>query len=348
MSKYSIGIDLHKSIIQVCVMDPAGEIAEERRFRVSNAEDGVRVIEYLSAWKSAGRYVVEAVGCDRWFVNEAKARGFDIVVADPAKLGLRMSGKKTDRRDALELARRLRLGDIDRSAFTYYPTEHEFGSRKLLRTRHRLIQVRQTLVCQIRGILDAYLVRPTPASLWTKKGIAWLRSLQVGTDDLSAALQALTESLAGIQGQIAGLDAQIRRKAKDPDVAVLSNVLPSVSTLTAATIVAELGDVSRFKNTRAVTAYAGLAPRVMNSAETTFHGRITKQGNPELRWILSEWAVRLLHFNSEVRGWAAPQYRKRHKNKVRIALARRLLIAVHVMLSRGEVFSMEKCLALRT
>ena len=59
------------------------------------------------AWRKGGRYVVEALGLNRWFVNASREAGFDIVVVDAVKLNLRVLGKKTDRRDAHELARRL-------------------------------------------------------------------------------------------------------------------------------------------------------------------------------------------------------------------------------------------------
>ena len=99
------------------------------------------------------------------------------------------------------------------------------------------------------------------------------------------------------------------------------------------------------QDSRAVASDAGLAPRVLNSAEATFHGRITEQGNPELRWILSEWAVRLMSRHPLAKAWAAPRLQRMHKNKVRIALARRLLVGVYIMITRGEEFSLERCLA---
>jgi len=107
----------------------------------------------------------------------------------------------------------------------------------------------------------------------------------------------------------------------------------------------ELGDVNRFANAKAVAAYAGLVPRVSQSADTKHHGRLTKRGNRELRWILGEWAVRLLKTNRLAQAWAKPLLRRMHKNKVRMALARRLLIGVYILLKRGEVFSLERCLA---
>ncbi|HLG18350.1 MAG TPA: transposase, partial [Bdellovibrionota bacterium] len=144
-AKYSIGIDLHKSVIQVCVLDEGGEVIEEFRESIETLELGMAVVGWLTKWRDGGRLVVEAVGVNRSFVNACQEAGLGIVVADPVKLNLQMLGRKTDRRDAKELARRLYLGDIDAYATTYYPTEDEYGVRKVLRVRHHLVKVRQQI-----------------------------------------------------------------------------------------------------------------------------------------------------------------------------------------------------------
>lgn len=102
--------------------------------------------------------------------------------------------------------------------------------------------------------------------------------------------------------------------------------------------------MKRFAGPRAVAAYAGLVPRVNQSADKAHHGRMTKQGNPELRWILSQWAVRLMKDDPLVRSWAQKLRRRVHKNKARMALARRLLVGLWVMLTRGEAFDLRRCL----
>jgi transposase len=88
----------------------------------------------------------------------------------------------------------------------------------------------------------------------------------------------------------------------------------------------------------------GLVPRVANSGDTHPHGRLTKRGNPELRWSVSAWAVRLLAYAPHARAWARPRLRRLHQNKVRMALARRLLAGVDVSQTRGAEFSLERCL----
>lgn len=343
---YFVGIDLHKEVIQVCVLDARGEKVAEHRFPGGSLDQGLAVVEFLKRWKEGGRYGVEAIGMNRWLVNAMQAQSMKVVVVDAVKLNLRMLGKKTDRRDAYEIARRLWLGDIDRNAKTHYPDEEEYGGRKLLRTRHKLVQLRQQTVNQVRGILNAYRIA-APCDLSSKKNLEWLAQVELPAKPLTDCLRALRQVLCTVQSSIDSLTDLIEAEASKADVACLQQNLEGVGPLTALTIRRELGDVTRFHCTRAVASYAGLAPRVANSADKAHHGKITKRGNSELRWILSEWAVRLMTRNPLVRRWAAPLLRRMHKNKVRIALARRLLIGVYFMLRHGVAFSLERCLATR-
>lgn len=345
---YFVGIDLHKEIIQVCVLDARGEKINEQRFAGGTLEQGLAVVKFLGQWREGGRYAVEAIGMNRWLINAMRQQGMDVIAVDAVKLNLRMLGKKTDRRDAYEIARRLWLGDIDRNAKTYYPSEEEYGCRKLLRTRHKLVQVRQQLVNQVRGLLNAYRVAAPKGALSSKKNLEWLSRIELATSKLlTDCLRGLEQSLRSVQGSIDALTMRIEEEASKEEVSFLQDDLESVGPQTALSLRRELGDVHRFTNARAVASYAGLAPRVANSADKAHHGKITKRGNSELRWILSEWAVRLLTRNPLVKRWAAPLLRRMHKNKVRIALARRLLIGVYFMLRRGEAFSLERCLATR-
>jgi transposase len=296
---------------------------------------------------ASGRLAVEAMGCNRWFVNSARERGWDVLVVNANKLALRREGKKTDRRDAYEIARRLFLGDLDRCARSYYPTDAEYGQRKLTRVEHSLIRKRTSTIAEIRGLLNAYKVVAPSSVLWTKKSIAWLRTVTMPTDEMTFALQILVEDLASTQGLVARMKRRIEQAAaEDRDAQFLIRELPSVAAHTALMLRSELGDADRFRNARAVACYAGVVPRVTASADVSHHGAMTKRGNAHLRWIAGQWAVRLLAKNEVVQAWARPRYRRMHKNKLRVALTRRLIVGVWVLLSRGEVFSLEKCLGL--
>ena len=245
---------------------------------------------------------MEAVGLNRWFVNACREAGLDVLVCDPRKLD--KLGKKTDRRDAREMARRLWLGDLDRMARTYYPSDAEYGRRKLLRVRRRLVQMRQQTINQLRGMLHAYQIPAPRGVLYTGPSRKRLASVQLPVAELQQAFEALLAVLEGLQGQIAALNRRVRRLPREEaEVAVLATEIPGIGAPSAATLLAELGDVRRF-----------------------------------------QWAVRLMKDNPLVRAWAQRLRRRVHKNKARMALARRLLVGLWVTLTRGEAFDLERCL----
>ena len=346
VTRFFVGVDLHKTVIQICVLDHFGEIVEERRHLATDLVDGMKVIDSLMKYRDLGRVAVEAIGVNRWFVNNLLDHGFDITVCDPTKLNLKMLGRKTDRQDTLEIARRLMLGDIDRNARTYYPSDEEYGMRKVIRTRHGLVEMRQGVINQIRSMLNAYKITDYGGSLLSQKALRMLKLQAWPTEQMAAVAQALITTLEGLSESIDQLGHQLQNMAKKPIIREMIKLLPYAGAVTASTMFYELGDVRRFEKTRAVASYVGVVPRVNQSADTAHHGRLTKRGNRELRHVLGQWAVRLLGHNDQVKKWAEPRLRRSHKNKVRMALARRLLIGVYKMLRTGEVFSMERCLGL--
>ena len=289
---------------------------------------------------------VEAVGLNRWFVNACQQSGYDLIVVDAGQLNLRALGKKTDRRDALEIARRLRMGDLDRHAKTYYPSDDEYSVRKLERVRHDLVGQRTHLGNRIGSLLDAYKLPRPRGSIYSRPSLAFLKTVRFPAADLDLCLKALASALAGVHESVVRLTKRIEERAQETEVAALQSMVPQVGAQTALTLVYELGDVARFKNARAAASYSGLVPRVANSGDLSHHGRITKRGNVELRWILNQCAVRLLTTHRLVQTWAEPRLKRMHKNKVRTALARRLLVGIYHVLRNGEVFSMSRCLGM--
>ena len=345
MLKYHVGIDLHKTVAQICVLDADGEIVKERRFDIPDHAAGDALVAWLGHWAPEGRFAVESLGVNRWFVNDCRAAGYDLLVAHAAQMELRKTGKKTDKRDAREIARRLRLGDLHRHARSYFPTNEEYGRRQLLRFRYAQVNRRKQVESRIGAMLNAHLIRPPHRTLDCKKNLAWLKELDLPTEEETYVLRMHVPELETLNAQIAVLDKRIRELGDVEEVAVIERQLPSVGVLSAATILYELGDVTRFESSKQVAAYAGLVPTVHQSGEgKAHHGRITKRGNRKLRWTLSQWAVRLLTNYPVAQAWAARQHSNLTPNKRRTALARRLLVGVYVMLSRGEVFSLERCL----
>ena len=107
-------------------------------------------------------------------------------------------------------------------------------------------------------------------------------------------------------------------------------------------LLAEIGDIGRFRDKQALCSYAGLVPRVRESAGKAARGGITRQGSPWLRWILVEAAQVATRTSPAAREYFLRLRRKKHPHVARVALARKLLYAVYALLHDGIVFEEEK------
>lgn len=345
VAQHFIGVDLHKTVLQYCVVDGKGDIVHEQRVTIAPDAAGVAVFDEFLRWRPGCRVAVEAVGMNRWFVNGLVERGIPVVVADPIKLNLKVLGKKTDKRDAREIARRLWLGDIDRDAKTWYPDDEVYGDRKLARTRQDLMVQRQHLSNQIKALLRAYNVSPPAKTLHSKSGIKGLLAMRLVNDQLTRSLHELTNAMAAMAAGVEALKDEIESRVEvDPRMHAAMVQLPSMGAVSVLTLLSELGDAGRFRDAKAVASSGGMVPRVYQSADTSHHGRLTKRGNRGLRFILGQWAVRLMGASAIVAVWARQKRKRLHVNKVRMALARKLLIGVWVMLTRGVAFNLKLCL----
>ena len=220
-----------------------------------------------------------------------------------------------------------------------------YGDRKLVRTRRQMMKHRLALNNEIRAQLRAYNISPPAKTLHCKKGVAGLLAIEMPNPALTACLHALTRAMADLEVSIAELTEQIeKRVASDERLRTLQQQLPSMGALTTLTLVCELGDVHRFRNAKAIASSGGVVPRVYQSADTAHHGRMTKRGSRSLRSVLGQWSVRLMAHDDLVSAWAAPKKQRLHKNKVRMMLARKLLVGVAVSLRRDEPFDLRRCL----
>lgn len=343
--QYWIGVDLHSRVAQVCVLDESGERFFEERYRGSSLEEGLELVRELADRFPGAPLAVEALGSNRWFVRACREHGLQVTVTHAAHLGLKQSGRKTDRRDAYELARRHRLGDIERNAQSYHPDDDEYGWRQLLRRRHGLVQQRTSLIVQVRAMLRAHRIAQPKGDLYGPRNLEKVKAIRTENADEQVTFDALLSAFEAIHSSIVALDARISELVRKHERLVPLLSLPYVGPITAGTLVAELGDVRRFRSAKAVASYAGLVPRVDSSADQGHNGRLVRHGNRELRFVLGEWAVQLLARHPAVRAWADPRLARMPKNKVRVALARKLLVGVWHTLRTGEVFSLERCLA---
>ena len=143
---------------------------------------------------------------------------------------------------------------------------------------------------RIHAILHANLIPKYSGHLFGKAGRKWLASLPL-PDEERAILARLVDELERISAQLAELDKVIARKALDDPRARRLMTIPGIGPVVASTVLASIGDVSRFPTPEKLSSYFGLTPKVRQSGDRPArHGRISKQGNVAARKMLVEAA----------------------------------------------------------
>src|SRR5256886_4086570 len=114
--------------------------------------------------------------------------------------------------------------------------------------------------------------------------------------------------------------------------------IPGIGECSAMMLLAEIGDLGRFRDQQALCSYAGLVPRVRESAGKAARGGITRQGSSWLRWIMVEAAQVATRTSPAARAYYERLRKKKHAHVARVALARKLLVAVYALLHDGLAF----------
>jgi transposase len=210
----------------------------------------------------------------------------------PRKPGERV---KTDRRDALKLARSLRAGDLTR---VWVPDEEQEAMRDLTRARADMKGQEQ----KARQQLNAFVLRhghgwPSNRGRWTQAHFNWLESLTFAHDWQQVVLQEYLNAVRAASQRVADLTAQLMRALPQwslaPVVASLV-ALRGVDKVAAVTLLAELGDLSRFDSPTQLMAFLGLVPSEHSSGRRQRKGALTLTGNAHARRMLIEsaWSYR--------------------------------------------------------
>ncbi|MER5223067.1 IS110 family transposase [Streptomyces flaveus] len=205
--------------------------------------------------------------------------------------------------------------------------------RAVLRHHAQLVRLRTLIRNRIRAILADHGCDRT-SSCWSAPGRQWLEELPL-TAVSRMVVANMLETIDALQVVIDRVEVHLAQTAKaDPRVKALTALL-GVGRLTALTILAEVGDVSRFDSARKLASWAGLTPTVRGSDRTVRYGHISKQGNPWLRWIMNEAAQTAKRSPDYIDTYARITHR-RGKKIATMAIARKLLARAWHVLSEAE------------
>ena len=334
-----VGIDLHKKTISGCVVvKERGQkkIAARKRLECRD-EAGIK-----SWFRELGKFevVVEATASYEWFVKLVEPLAQRVVLAHPKKLRIIAESKrKSDKLDAQVLAEFLASDEIP---LAYRPCPRVREHRTLVRWRN-FIQRRITSVKnKLRHILAAY--NADVPNLFTAEGRAHLATVQLSAADRFVADQLVVE-LDQHQERLAAATRLLREFAAAAPLAerearAILDSVPNVGPVTTDVVLAELGDWRRFGSQADVVCYAGLAPGFRESAGKAKQLGITKEGSRLLRWVMIEFAWRMVGTS---RKWGGHYHRLEARvgaKKAIVAIARRLLGMIFALLRTGRKYSL--------
>jgi transposase len=334
MNMIVMGLDQHRAQITAEWVDTmTGELSRSRIVPADRA--GVR--RFLSRFRGRQLEVaLEATTGWRFLVEELRRIGAEVHLAEPAETAALRGNKKrakNDRADARHLRELLQAGRLPES---WIPPDHILDLRARVRLRHTLIEQHTEWQQRIQAVLYHHGC-PQRRRLMEGDGRDWLDAQPLP----EAAREQITVALAMIDAvdlQIAPLDRYLRPYARrQTGCEALIDAYYGVGELVAVTILAELGDCTRFSSSREAVRYGGMDITVYQSDRHRAPGHLSRQGPPALRWALYEAAQRARFPNSPDRAWYLETAERLGGNRACLALARKLLKrCYHTLRELGE------------
>jgi transposase len=288
-----VGMDVHKETISIAC---GAEGEEIRQFGTipNNSAALDSLVRKLVGTGKIPYFVYEAGAGGYTIFRHLKRRGLACMVAAPSLIPRKAGDRiKTDKRDAAMLARLLRAGEL---TGVHVPDAEDEAVRDMYRARCDAKQMEKTARQNLLSFLLRNGVEYPGRTHWTKMHFRWLRELSLPAAQ-QLVLQEYLDTVEQCRERVARYDSMLQEIAagwkRAREVENLQS-LRGINVLTAIGIVAELGDIRRFKSARQLMAYVGLVPSENSSGGKVRKGGITKTGNSHARRLLVEsaWSYR--------------------------------------------------------
>jgi transposase len=325
-----LAVDLHKDYVVIGGVNPhLDTVLSPRRIE-------------LPAWmrwaptnlKPTDILVIESTSNAWDFYDQVAPLVAKVVVANPRLVKLIASARvKTDKVDTMSLAKLLAVNLIPE---VWVPPLVVREARGLLAHRRRLVRNRTMVTNRLQSLLLRHNLPGPEGNPFCVANLPWWETLSVSPTEKLRIRQDLATA-EHLSGQITELDAEIARlstQAPWADQATFIMQLPGFSVLLSMTILAAVGDISRFPHPKQLVAYAGLGASVHDSGQTHRTGKITKTGRRELRWALVEAAWSAIRYFPYWKSQFDRLARRMHENKAIVAIARKLLVSIWYVLSQ--------------
>jgi len=294
-SKY-VGLDTHKETIAVAVSDALG--GKPRYFgEIANTPEAVRkMVKEICPDGEVIKFCYEAGPCGYVLYRQILELGHECSVVAPALIPTRPGDRvKTDRRDSEKLSS---LDRAEELTAVWVPDIEQEAMRDLTRAREDMKEFER----MAKQRLNAFLLRhgciyDSKKSRWTQAHFRWLEAQKFDNAVQQIVFQEYIEAVKQAQARETGLVTEMEKALKNwifaPVVEALMS-LRGIKLIAAMTIMAELGDITRFDSPSQLMKFLGLVPSESSSGSSRRQGSITKAGNGHVRRVLIEagWCYR--------------------------------------------------------
>jgi len=323
-----IALDIHKHYCVVAGVDRDGQIVLQP-VRVEHED----LEEWLGKSLFSGDQVVIESTTNAWHVYDLlEPLVSEVLVANPIKVKqIACARVKTDKKDTLILARLLAANLVPT---VWVPPKHVRELRQLISQRRRLVGMHTQVVNRMHSVSHRHHLGHPRGKRFQEKDMGWREKLE-GMERFQLDLDLETKKY--LKEQIERVTTELRRMSHEEPWAeqmLYLMQIPGFGVVTGMTVLAAIGEITRFESPKKLASYSGLVPGVEQSGVKLRGKSITKEGRRELRWAMVEVAQRAVKADPHWKSLFSSLERRMHRNQAIVAIARHLLTIVWSVLTR--------------
>jgi transposase len=329
----TIGLDVAKSVFQIHGVDAAGTVVVRKR--ISRA----KVLEFFSILPSC-LVGIEACPSGHHWSRELRALGHTVRLMPPSYVKAYLKRSKNDANDAAAICEA-----VTRPSMRFVPIKSEQQQSGLIlhRSRQLLVRQRTMLSNAIRGHLAELGIISAKGRNGTSELFKIIADEKDGRIPAAArfSLDVLARQHAAIAAEIGAIEKRIHAWHRSSEESRRLEQIPGVGPIVATALVSEVGDWKEFSSGRSLAAWIGLVPKQHSTGGKERLGRISKQGNRYLRWLLVAGAMAVIRYarqHGTRRLWLARIMERRPIKVAAVALANKIARMAWAMMVRAEPF----------
>lgn len=332
-----IGIDVHRKTYSVAII--VNRLVVKK---VKMSADPAKLIAYLrKTLPKAKLFSVYESGFSGYYLHRILTKAeVDNLIVNPASIQVASANRvKTDKLDAIKLAEHLSLGLLKGIRIRSIKEEEE---RLLSRNRQLLIRDRTRMINRVRKrFLQLNLLPINYDKVLSYKYASEVLSQECVSATIKESMSHLMRLWKEIETEIKSI--KIKYKCIEENSPLVQKYLkiPGIGIITAITLAHELGDCSQFKSESELFSFIGLTPSEYSSGEKVRKGRITRQGNPQLRFMLIESSWVAIRVDPALKAFYNRVAAKRGGNKAIVGVARKLLGRARATIKNNQDYELD-------